>query len=530
VIPFTAKGRATLAEVAMWFGIGAKGEEIVAAKNKRLEDFSPEALAQYMRYCANDTRLSWLAYKLLWQKFEDHQALEECELIDLTIKKFTRPQLHFDMTALEAGAVEAEQTRTALIHATIEPLERYLGPPVSTTAKPIEWAMGILNSSAKLAKVITLCGCEVPQKVSIRTNKLAPAFSKADPEFLQFLNPRLPTTIGEQDMKVIAAGRLAAKSSQETNRFARFLQIARSGPRPMVAVPLLYYGAHTGRLSGLDKLNMQNMGQHSKLRRSLRAPRGYKVVAGDSSQIEARITACLAGQLDMVEDFRAGRDVYSSFATSVYHRPIDKINFPKERFVGKQGILSLQFGVGVIKFHQTLNNVHHLPISLEECSEVVETYRTKYSMVPDLWSKMRQALRVMSGGGEYWIRSLKFTKGQVELPNGMPIFYPNLAYNGTNFCYQRKGELVKIYPAKLLENCVQALARIVLTDAELRLAHTGIRAAHSVHDELIYVVPEAVARVFCKALHKALCAPKGWLPDLPLDCEVKFADSYADTK
>ena len=79
----------------------------------------------------------------------------------------------------------------------------------------------------------------------------------------------------------------------------------------------MYYGAHPGRFSGLDKLNLQNMGRKSALRRAVIAPPGYKVVAGDLSQIEARITACLAGQMDLVELFRHydnieadDRDVY----------------------------------------------------------------------------------------------------------------------------------------------------------------------------------------------------------------------------
>jgi hypothetical protein len=48
----------------------------------------------------------------------------------------------------------------------------------------------------------------------------------------------------------------------------------------LAPMPLRYSGAHTHRLSGEWKINVQNLRKGGKLRQSLRAPVGFKV-AGD---------------------------------------------------------------------------------------------------------------------------------------------------------------------------------------------------------------------------------------------------------
>ena len=88
--------------------------------------------------------------------------------------------------------------------------------------------------------------------------------------------------------------------------------------------------------SGDWKLNMQNLPRGGMLRRALRVTEKQRIVAVDASQIEARLVAWFAGQLDLTEAFAKGDDVYSLFASSIYGFPVDKKNNPVERFVGKQ--------------------------------------------------------------------------------------------------------------------------------------------------------------------------------------------------
>jgi DNA polymerase bacteriophage-type len=96
----------------------------------------------------------------------------------------------------------------------------------------------------------------------------------------------------------------------------------------MIPVPLKYYGAHTGRWSGTDKINFQNLPSRDVKKKALKKaiipPEGYVVINSDSSQIEARVLAWLAGQDDVVKQFADGEDVYSVFASSIYDRKISK--------------------------------------------------------------------------------------------------------------------------------------------------------------------------------------------------------------
>lgn len=87
--------------------------------------------------------------------------------------------------------------------------------------------------------------------------------------------------------------------------------------------------------SGADKVNLQNLPRGGALRKAIRAPKGYALVVSDSSQIEARTLAWFAGQNDLVDEFKHGVDVYSSFASNVYGYQVTKKDHPVERHVGK---------------------------------------------------------------------------------------------------------------------------------------------------------------------------------------------------
>jgi DNA polymerase I-like protein with 3'-5' exonuclease and polymerase domains len=121
--------------------------------------------------------------------------------------------------------------------------------------------------------------------------------------------------------------RLGTKSTIEESRIERFIDVGKRN-KGKLPIPLKYYGAHTGRWAGSDKVNFQNLPSRDKKKKALKnavvAPDGHFVINCDSSQIEARVLAWLAGQNDVVEQFAKGEDVYSLFATKIYGRPISK--------------------------------------------------------------------------------------------------------------------------------------------------------------------------------------------------------------
>ena len=87
----------SLAKLAVHYGVGEKGTEVIDAKGKWRKDFTDEDLAKYMAYCRNDVDLTRKIFMHLAPNFER----TEIKLIDMTIRMFTTPQLELDIQVLE---------------------------------------------------------------------------------------------------------------------------------------------------------------------------------------------------------------------------------------------------------------------------------------------------------------------------------------------------------------------------------------------------------------------------------------------
>jgi DNA polymerase I-like protein with 3'-5' exonuclease and polymerase domains len=296
----------SLAVLAKHYGVGTKGDEVIMAKGLRRTDFPADQLARYGEYCCNDTAMTYA----LFQKMATGFPPSELRLIDLTIRMFSEPRLWLDAGVLESHLTAVRFTKQELMSKMLIEKDQ-------------------LMSNNQLAKVLEDLGVEVPMKKSPTTGKQTYAFSKTDEGFKALLEHE------NVIVQAIVAARLGVKSTIEETRTARFIGIAERGPMP---VPLRYYAAHTGRWGGDDKLNLQNLPRNSPLKYAIIPADGYVILDSDSSQIEARTLAWLAGQDDLVDAFDRGEDVYKIMASAIYGKPIELIT-KDERFVGKTTIL-----------------------------------------------------------------------------------------------------------------------------------------------------------------------------------------------
>ena len=429
-------------------------------------------------------------------------------MLHLTIRKGVAPQALWDKQVLE-DALLAEQVRK------------------QTLLKSCGVEKEDLMSNAKFAQLLRNFGVEPPMKISPTTNKQTYAFAKTDLGFRELQehpNPKVRTLV---------EARLGNKSTLMETRLQRLIKIA-DDLGGACYFPLLYYGAHTGRLSGLDNINMQNPPQGSAIRQALRAPDGYSIVAGDLSQIEARITAWLAGQHDLVQQFRDKEDVYSRFAETLYDMPygsITKDTEPEKRFMGKTCILGLGFQLGGTGFSIQISG-KGIPVSIEEGEEIVSTYRQTFPQIKRLWYKMGDLLKIGARGGSAKYKCIRIDGEVVTLPGGRTIHYPELYEDasGEFFYKNNKGKWTKIYGGKLTENVVQALAQMLVRNIELELAKLKIYALGQVHDELIFAIPTEKAKRFGEIVAKLMRIPPTWALDLPVDCEVLFGPNYLACK
>lgn len=550
---FQHDGGVSLANVARKLGVGIKGDEVVKAFGKRRQDFTPQQLEEYARYCCNDTDLTFK----VWLKLSKRLPKDESRIIDLMIRMYTQPSFMLDVDLLVDHLATVRAKKDALIAKCF-------------TSK------ADLMSNQKFADVLTALGVEPPMKPSPTAvdadgnPKMTYAFSKKDVEFNDLLDhPNL-------EVQAVVAARLGVKSTLEETRTQRLIDVAGRN-RGYLPIYLVYYGAHTGRASGGDKINMQNNGRDSPIRNALIAPPGHSVVAGDSSQIEARTVGWVSEQDDLVEDFENAIDIYSKFATYIYGYEVDRKRevvgtdgkpykpHKLEGHVGKTSILGLGFGMGDKKFQHSLatgNPPVQMPI--EMCTRIVyEVYRKRYTKIKQFWYTMEKVLTKMHATRDFKSEGfcavvgrrgiIKASGVRIILPNGMPVTYNDLqldarigegenSYVMEGFSYAQYKRRTKVYGGKATENVVQALARIVVFEQMLAVkkwldkAQAGLRQGEiarvvlTVHDEIVCIVPDRLVPWCKRMLEQVMSVRPAWGHDLPIACEVGAGKTYGDCK
>jgi DNA polymerase family A len=527
-------GSASLDSIGQHLKLQAKGNAVHKMLGKHRDDLTPDEMREYGIYCAGDTEIACG----IADELNRVLPIEEQQLIDLTLKKYLRPRLRLDGAKLidRINALDAERNEM------LARIERDYKVNAAT-----------LRSRDKFAKVLEGLGVPPPMKAS-KPTKTNPqggqtyAFAKDDLAFKELLI--------HPDIRVreLCHAKLTMSSSLEQSRLRRLLDLHNTMDG-MLPVPMVYYGAHTGRFSGDEKINLQNLPRvewdkatkklkKGHLRFALRAQPGYSVIAADFSNIEARIVATLAGQDDLVEKFRNGEDIYSWFATLIYGYPVNKKDHPLERFVGKTCILGLGYGMGWKKFLLKMLQ-EGVQMDEKEARRIVYLYRDTFPKIKQCWETLDAlaAKFLTDPTGMYIWKNLMFMHERIILPNGMPIMYPDIAkgpeglyFRSRKFKALSEDEVLdwqdgnRIWGGSFLENICQALARIIATRSEMRLASINVVAALQAHDELVFHVPTKLVDICKRAIEHEMTKSVDWMPNLPIAVEMNHGESYGDAK
>jgi DNA polymerase len=526
----------SLASVAKYLGLAPKGDDVVAAMGLRYEAFPPEQLARYGEYCAHDTEL---CYEIFTRFMAVGFPRDELQLIDLMLRMYIAPQVKLDATKL------AEQ------------LHHVRAIKVQALAQFAHIDKSVFSSQQQFAALLAENGVEVPMKTSPTTSKEIPALARGDRGFKELCEDDTQTPL----VQALLATRMGVKSTIDETRTQTMLNLSQRewnpGDTGWMPVPYRYYGAHTGRPSGDGGFNFANLRRLSPIRDAITAPDGYRVVHRDSSQIECRMLAWLAGCGKLLVAFAQGRDVYSEFASRFYGRRITKAN-TLERFVGKTSVLGLGYGCGATKFRHVLfigNGGISVDLSEADAGTLVGLYRSEYREVRYLWWRAESTLaRMMQRTRPYLPKSgyidridadqpipvIREGSDAIWLPNGLAIQYPRLrhefiiggAAGATEIVYDGPyGAPKKLYGAKLVENICQALARIVITDAMRRVwDQTKRHPFMTTYDSLDYCVPASEAEQFDELLAREFSVPPTWARDLPLASEGGWGRTLLDAE
>lgn len=511
---FPKSKRNNLAELAKRLGVANK-LEMPDFKGKQLEELTPEERQAVGTYNIGDVESCYAAY---------HEMLpllppEEMDLIDITVRMFADPVVTLDVEKAREELLGALTNRAAMIAKT------------GMTEKD-------LGSANKVAAALKALGVPPPTKTSKTTGKEAWAFAQTDLEFTALQNHSDPV------VSALVEARLEVKSTISLNRPARLL---RAGVDHALPVYLNYCGAHTTRWSGGDKLNFQNFPRGSELRKCLMAPPGYVMVVVDSSQIEVRVLAWLAGERWLQDEFsRGGGDPYCAFGTRAYGRVIVKGDL--ERQLSKVCVLGLGYGMGAFKLQLTFAWGTYAPainLPIEVCEGFVTTYRQTSRNVVDLWAVLQDVVGDMAKGRHGSHRYISWEKDTIHLPNGMDLHYPDtqarveLRGFGGMASGGRRREVVldgsyesfgggrsKLYGGLMTENVVQALARVIVAE-QMRQIAKRYRVVMMSHDEVVYLARADEAKEAYEFGERTMLVPPAWAPEMVLGMDGGYDVRYS---
>jgi DNA polymerase bacteriophage-type len=522
----------SLKKLAVELGVGKKLDlEATNTKGKYLKDFTPQELADMTEYNKVDTDLCADLFVHLAKGFPK----QELVIIDMTTRMLVEPKFILDTGMVDDAleAVKAEKTRSLL------ELAETLGVVGDDVEEQVR---SELASAAKFGALLNNLGVETPMKQS-PTNpaKMTPALAKTDEAFIKLQDHANPV------VAAAARARLEVKSTLLETRLDAFKRAA-AVCAGLIPVPLKYAGADTtGRWSG-EQYNMQNLpriGGKAKpsdaLRMSLRAPKGRKVIVADLSGIELRVNMFLWKVPYAMELFQASpdkADLYKYFAAHDLYNISESAVTKEQRQVGKVAHLGLGFGAGGATFQKVAKLMGGVDMDLEESTRTVNAYRAAHSQITEGWKTFQAHLPKIAQGVDSAIDPWGMCvteKNAVRLPSGRCIYYPSLVRevdNGKSEWWYGQGRArARIYAGKGVENLVQALARDVVAEHAVKFFKaTGYRPCLTVHDELVYVVPEESAEDLLGILQNIMRRGVSWWPELVTWSEGDVADCYGEAK
>ena len=134
----------------------------------------------------------------------------------------------------------------------------------------------------------------------------------------------------------------------------------------------------SGRLSSSGKFNAQQIPRdEARVKGSIVARSGYKIVSQDLSTAEVYYAAVLSGDPKLQEVFKSGGDLHSTIAKMVFNLPCSvedvKKLYPADRQASKAITFGILYGSGPQKVADTVTKAGN-PMSVGEAREVIEQY------------------------------------------------------------------------------------------------------------------------------------------------------------
>ncbi len=282
------------------------------------------------------------------------------------------------------------------------------------------------------------------------------------------------------------------------------------------------------------------------IRTAFIAAPGNVLIDADFSAIEARVISWLAGEEWRLEVFRTHGKIYEASASQMFGVPIELIKKGNPEYALRQKGKVAELALGYQGSPSALINMGALDMGIpeEELPDIVSRWRDANKRIRDLWYKVdAAAVQVITQGGSVGVKNIVLSREfnyqqntdcmTITLPSGRKLYYiepkigqnqwgnPSVSYMGMDQ-NTKKWKRTETYGGKLVENCVQAIARDCLAQAIEHLEAAGLPVVFHVHDEVVIECPLKTTSL--DNVVRIMSQPIEWAPGLPLG-----ADGWVDT-
>ena len=277
------------------------------------------------------------------------------------------------------------------------------------------------------------------------------------------------------------------------------------------------------------------------IRTAFVAPEGHVLIDADFSAIEARVISWLAKEQWRLEVFRTHGKIYEASASQMFGVPLELIKKGRPEYALRQKGKVAELALGYQGSTGALITMGALDMGLteEELPDIVSRWREANKRIRDLWYSMdNAAVQVITEGGSVGVNGLLLAREYdydngtdcltILLPSGRKLYYinpsigqnewgrPSISYMGMDQKTKR-WKRIETYGGKLVENCVQAIARDCLAASIDRLEAAKLPVVFHVHDEVVIdVAPFADDDTMLSTVCSIMGEPVPWAPDLPL--------------
>ncbi len=277
------------------------------------------------------------------------------------------------------------------------------------------------------------------------------------------------------------------------------------------------------------------------IRTAFIAPEGHILIDADFSAIEARVISWLADEAWRLDVFRTHGKIYEASASQMFGVPIELIKKGNPEYALRQKGKVAELALGYQGSTNALIAMGALDMGIPETDlpDIVSRWRESNKRIRDLWYKMDSAaVQVIQQGGCVGVNKVIVSKEYyyklgtecltITLPSGRKLFYvspeigvnqwgsPSISYMGMDQT-SKKWKRIETYGGKLVENCVQAIARDCLAYAVQNLENAGLPVVFHIHDEVVIDCDLDAASL--DDVVDIISTPIPWASDLPLGAD-----------